>query len=34
LKNFGGFDFSKAGEIFQIGYEYGKSSIEKIKVLL
>ncbi|MCK5280105.1 MAG: patatin-like phospholipase family protein [Cyclobacteriaceae bacterium] len=34
LKNFGGFDFSKAGEIFQIGYEYGKSSIDKIKVLL
>jgi len=34
LKNFGGFDFSKANEIFQIGYEYGKSSIYKIKALL
>lgn len=34
LKNFGGFDFSKADEIFNIGYEYGKSVIEKIKAIL
>jgi NTE family protein len=34
LKNFGGFDFSKAGEIFDIGYEYGKSMIPYIKALL
>ncbi len=34
LKNYGAFNFSKASEIFQIGYEYGKSSIDKIKSLL
>lgn len=34
LKIFGAFNFSKANEIFQIGYEYGKSSIAKIKALL
>ena len=34
LKRYGGFDFSKADEIYTIGYEYGKSIIDKIKVLL
>ncbi len=33
LKNFGGFDFSKADEIFNIGYEYGKTQIPMIKQL-
>ncbi len=33
LKNFGGFDFSKASEIFNIGYEYGKSITHKINAL-
>jgi len=34
LKDYGGFDFSKSDEIFNIGYEYGKSKIEEIKSLL
>lgn len=34
LKKFGGFDFSSSNEIFNIGYEYGKSIIDKIKQLL
>ena len=34
LKKYGGFDFSKADEIFNIGYEYGKSVIDKINALL
>jgi NTE family protein len=34
LKNFGGFDFSKAEEIFKIGYEYGKSRIPEIVKLI
>ena len=34
LKKYGGFDFSKANEIFNIGYEYGKSVIDKINALL
>jgi NTE family protein len=34
LKKYGGFDFSKANEIFNIGYEYGKSIIDKINALL
>lgn len=34
LTNFGGFDFSKSEEIFQIGYTYGKSMINKIEELL
>jgi len=34
MKNFGGFDFSKSNEIFNIGYEYGKSKIGQIKALL
>jgi len=34
LKDYGGFDFSKSDEIFNIGYEYGKSKIEDIKSLL
>ena len=34
LKGFGAFNFSKASEIFQIGYEYGKSSIDKLRSLL
>jgi len=34
LKEYGGFDFSKADEIFNIGYEYGKSITEKIKLLV
>jgi len=34
LKEFGGFDFSKSNEIFNIGYEYGKSAIAKINQLL
>lgn len=34
LKNYRGFDFSKSDEIFNIGYEYGKSMIDEIKVLL
>ena len=33
LKNFGGFDFSKSNEIFNIGYEYGKSMVGNIKAL-
>lgn len=32
LKGYGAFDFSKADEIFNIGYEYGKSITDKIKV--
>jgi len=32
LKGIGGFDFSKAEEIFQIGYDYGKSMISEIKM--
>lgn len=31
LKEYGGFDFSKAAEIFKIGYEYGKSKISEIR---
>jgi NTE family protein len=27
LKDYGGFDFSKSEEIFEIGYQYGKSAI-------
>ena len=34
LKGYGGFDFSKSNEIYNIGYEYGKTMIEKIKQLL
>lgn len=34
MKEYGGFDFSKANEIFYIGYEYGKSVINKINTLL
>ena len=34
LKKYGGFDFSKANEIFNIGYEYGKSKIDEIGLLL
>lgn len=34
LKNYGGFDFSKSEEIFQIGYNYGKTMIDNIKALL
>lgn len=34
LKNFGGFDFSKSSEIFDIGYKYGKSITDQIKELL
>ncbi len=34
LKNFGGFDFSKAEEIYQIGYQYGKTMIPSIQALL
>lgn len=33
LKKFGGFDFSNANEIFNIGYEYGKSATLKINAL-
>lgn len=33
LKQFGGFDFSKADEIFKIGYEYGKTQTPKIAQL-
>jgi len=34
LKPFGGFDFSKAEEIFDIGYKYGKSRISELEQLL
>jgi NTE family protein len=34
LKNYGGFDFSKAEEIFKIGYDYGKSMIPEMKKLI
>ncbi len=34
LKNFGGFDFSKAREIFDIGYRYGKSIVPSVQELL
>lgn len=34
LEGYGGFDFSKAGEVFNIGYEYGKSRIPDIEQLL
>lgn len=34
LKNLGGFDFSKAEEIFEIGYSYGKSMIPKVNELI
>ena len=34
LKVYGGFDFSKSNEIFNIGYEYGKKRIEELKLLL
>ncbi len=34
LKAYGVFEFSKTMEIFQIGYEYGKSKIGEIKQLL
>ena len=34
LMHYGGFDFSKADEIFEIGYKYGKSMIPEIKELL
>lgn len=34
LSNYGGFDFSRAREIFDIGYEYGKSMIPEIYQLL
>ena len=34
LASYGGFDFSKAKEIFEIGYEYGKSITNKIKQLI
>ena len=33
LKNYGGFDFSKSEEIFEIGYNYGKSHINEIESL-
>ncbi|HLF33464.1 MAG TPA: patatin-like phospholipase family protein [Cyclobacteriaceae bacterium] len=31
LKKFGAFDFDKAKEIFEVGYEYGRSIIPEIK---
>ncbi|MCG8310145.1 MAG: patatin-like phospholipase family protein [Cytophagales bacterium] len=34
MKAYGGFDFSRAREIFEIGYQYGKSMTGKIKQLL
>ena len=34
LKDFGGFDFSKSNEIFDIGYTFGKSKINEIKSML
>ena len=34
LKGFGGFDFSKAEDIFEIGYNYGKSMIPSINELI
>lgn len=34
LKGFGGFDFSKAEEMFNIGYEYGISVVDKVKTLI
>lgn len=34
LANYGGFDFLKATEIFEIGYSYGRSMIDKIENLL
>ena len=34
LKDYGGFDFSKAEAIFKIGYDYGKSMIPDIQKLI
>ncbi len=34
MKRFGGFDFSKASEIYQVGYEYGISKMGKILALI
>lgn len=34
LKMFGGFDFSKSMELFEVGYEYGKKVAEDVKKLL
>lgn len=34
MKGFGGFDFSKASDIYQVGYEYGKSKMDEILVLI
>ncbi len=34
LKGFGGFEFNKAEEMFNIGYEYGKEVIGQVKSLI
>ena len=34
LKDYGAFDFSKANEIYRIGYEYGKTMISDINKLI
>ncbi len=33
MKDFGGFDFSKAENIYQVGYEYGMSKMDEILAL-
>ena len=34
LKGFGGFEFNRAEELFEIGYEFGREQIDTIKTLI
>ncbi len=34
LKGFGGFEFNRADELFEVGYDYGKTQVDKIQELI